>query len=400
MALKQRLLAVLKRSQAVQKAFVAGLSNDQRAAVGTYEKWCAKDAVAHIAYWVDHRAAVVAARARGEEPPSSPGHYEQANAACFQRFCNCSWGEVQAFTDAAHTRLVEAVRAVPEEMLVPSPKDVGGRKPWQDIVRTGYTHALIHMAEFYIAQGQPHQAGQLWPEWGELVAPLDDSADWQGLVHYNIACGLALSGNADAALVELRQALQLQPSLTAWSRQDSDLSAVRSQPEYRTLYAAEYWWQAMEANPLAEALADQFVRALAMFREAVEAFPAAEWCKGDTPYQRPAGLALHLVEAIDDYAVLKPGESGRGRRFNVDWEEKDSSKLPAQDELLAYLDEVEPRLAHLLASADLTAAEELFRWTGSTLLSRAAYTLRHTQHHLAEMCLELHRRRYQAPRWQ
>ncbi|NTW43832.1 MAG: hypothetical protein HGB14_05220, partial [Anaerolineaceae bacterium] len=50
---------------------------------------------------------------------------------------------------------------------------------------------------------------------------------------------------------------------------------------------------------------DQFVRALSMFREAVKAFPPAEWCKGDTPYQRPAGLALHTVEAVDDYAVLK-----------------------------------------------------------------------------------------------
>ena len=232
------------------------------------------------------------------------------------------------------------------------------------------------------------------------MAPLDLSADWQGLVHYNMACGLSLSGTVDGALAELRQALRLRPDLAAWSRQDSDLGAVRSKPEYRTLYAAEYWWKVMDANPQAEAFAEQFVRTLAMFREAAKAFPADEWCKGDTPYQRPAGLALHLVEAIDDFAVLKPGESGKTRRFNVDWEEKDSTKLPSQDDLTAYLDEVEQRLAHFLANADLTAAEGLFRWTGSTLLSRMAYLLRHTQHHAAEMCLELHRRGYKAPQWQ
>jgi tetratricopeptide (TPR) repeat protein len=400
MELKQRLLHVLERSDAAQRAFVAGLSNGQRAAVGTYEKWSAKDVVAHLAYWQDHRANTVAAQARGEEPPPSPGHYEQANAACFQRFCNCSWDEVQAFADAAHSRLVEAVHALSQKMLAAPLAGSGRPALWQDIVNTAYTHPLMHMAEFYIAQGQPQRAGQLWPEWGELVAPLDDSADWQGLVHYNVACGLALSGNPEQAMLELRQALQLRPDLTAWSRQDSDLSAVRSKPEYRTLYAPEYWWTAMEANPQAEALADQFVRALAMFRAAVKAFTAAEWCKGDTPYQRPAGLALHAVEAIDDYAVLKPGESGQGRRLSVNWEEKDSAKLPSQDELLAYLDEVEQKLAHFLANADLTAAEELFRWTGSTLLSRVAYALRHTQHHLAEMCLELHRRGYKAPQWQ
>jgi hypothetical protein len=400
MVRKQRLLDMLERSDAVQKAFVAGLSDDQRAAIGTYEKWCAKDAVAHIAYWVDRQAAVQSARACGDEPPPSPPHFEQANAACFERFCNSSWDEVQAFADAARAKLMDAVRALPEEMLVPSPSDVAGRTPWQAIVNTGYTHPLVHIAEFYFAQGQSHQAGRLWPEWGELVAPLDDSADWQGLVHYNIACGLALSNNPDAAIVELRQALQLRPSLTAWSRQDPDLSAVRAKPEYRTLYAPEYWWQALEANPQAEVLADQFVRVLSMLREAVKAFPATEWRKGDTPYQRPSGLALHLVESIDGYAALKPGESVCSRRPDADWQDKDSAKLPSQDELLAYLDQVERRLAHFLANADLTAPEELFRWTGSTLLGRVVYSLRHTQHHLAEMCLELHRRGFQAPQWQ
>jgi uncharacterized damage-inducible protein DinB len=400
MALKQRLLHVLERSYAVQKAFVAGLSKDQREATGTYDKWSVKDMLAHMAFWQDYRTAIAAARARGEEPPPSPGHFEQANAACFQRFCNCSWDEVQAFADAAHIKLVEAVHALPEEMLAAAPHGAGSRTVWQDIVNTAYTHPVMHMGEFYVAQGQPDRAGQLWSEWGELVAPLDDGPDWQGLVHYNVACGLSLSGHPDAALVELRHALQLRSDLTALSRQDSDLSAVRVKPEYRTLYAPEYWWTAMEANPQAEALADQFVRALSMLREAVKAFPSAEWRKGDTPYQRPAGLALHAVEAIDDYSVLKPGESGQGRRFNMDWEEKDPTKLPAQDDLLAYLDEVDQRLAHFLATADLTAAEELFRWTGSTVLSRMAYALRHTQHHLAEMCLELHRRGHRAPQWQ
>ena len=400
MALKERLLHALARGHAVQKVFVAGLSDDQRSSVGTYAQWSAKDLVAHLAYWIDHRAAVASARARGEEPPPSPGHYEQANAACFQRFCNCSWDEVQAFAEAAYSKLVDAVQALSEEQLVAPSSGSGGQTLWQNLVGTAYSHALMHMAEFHVSQGRAQQAGQLWSEWGELVAPLDDSADWQGLVHYNVACGLSLAGNADAALGELRQALQLRPDFAAWSRQDSDLSAVRAKPEYRKLYAPEYWWKAMEANPQAEALADQFVRTLAMFREAAKTFPAGEWCQGDTPYQRPAGLALHLVEAIDDYAVLKPGESGQGRRFSVGWDEKDSAKLPAQDNLLLYLNEVEQRLAHFLASADLTATEELFRWTGSTLLSRMAYTLRHTQHHLAEMCLELHRRGYKAPQWQ
>ena len=68
MACKERLLHVLQISHAVQTAFVAGLSADQRSATGTYENWCARDALAHIAYWIDHRAAVEAAEPRIVRP--------------------------------------------------------------------------------------------------------------------------------------------------------------------------------------------------------------------------------------------------------------------------------------------------------------------------------------------
>jgi len=399
-SLKDQLLSILERSQKTQQTFMADLSDEQRSAVGTYEKWCAKDNVAHIAYWQQQRAIRLAALARGEEPPPSPSHYEKANAECFERYCDCSWDEVQAYADSAQAQMVDAVRALEEDVLaVPAP-DSEERALWQDVVGTAYTHPNMHMAEYYTEHGQQHKASQLWQEWGRLVAPLEDSAEWQGVVHYNMACSLALAGSAEQAIAELRQALELRPSLTAWSKHDPDLSSLHGMPEYRELYAPEYWWKAIDANPQAEALADQFMRALAMFRGAVKAFPADEWRKGDTHYQRPAGLAMHLVESMHGYCALKPGEAGSGDRFDVDWEEKDSSKLPSQEELLSYLDEVEQKLAGFLADADLTRVEELFRWTGSTLLGRAAYTLRHTQHHLAEMCLELHRRGHQAPQWQ
>lgn len=302
--------------------------------------------------------------------------------------------------DAAYTQLLAVVRSLGEEVLTAPSADAHERPLWTDIVATAYTHPAMHVAEQYARQGKPQAAAQLWQEWSRLVSPLDDSAEWQGLVHYNTACSLALSGNAQQAIAELRQALQLRPQLKAWSKQDTDLNSLHDLPEYRKLYAAEYWWKALDAGPLAEALADQFLRALAMFREAVAAFPADEWRKGDTPYQRPAGLALHVVDSLDGYCALRPGEAGTSPRFAVTWEEKDSAKLPVQDELLAYLDEVEPKLTRFLTEGDLTSAETLFRWTGSTLLGRAAYNLRHLQHHLAEMCLELHRRGLTAPEWQ
>ena len=398
MSLKEQLVRILEQSKETESAFIASLSEKQHSAEGRFEEWCAKDNVAHFAYWKGERAAYLAALARGDEPPAGPPNYEQANRACFERYCECSWEKVQAFADQAHAALAEAVRALNEESLAaphPGPLD---RPLWHQVVGTAYSHPLIHMAEYYTGHGKQEKAGQLWPRWGELVSPLDRSPDWQGLVHYNKACGLALSGNPDQALAELRLALEMRPSLTTWSKQDPDLATLSDMPEFRELYAPAYWWAAVDTGPLAEAMADQFMRSFGMLRLAVEAFSAEEWRKGDTPYQRPAGLALHALESAHGYSELEPGEVDAG--LAVSWEEKDASKLPTQEEMLAYLEKVEQSVARFLAEADLTAPEEHARWTGATLLSKAAYMLRHTQHHLAEMCLELHRRGIQAPDWQ
>ncbi len=399
MPLKEQLLAILELGEKSTQAFVDELSQEDRAVVGTFEEWCAKDALAHIAYWKESRAQRLAALARGEEPPPSPPHFEQANRTCFERYCDCSWDEVQAFADLAHGQLVDAVSTLAEDVLAKPPADSEERPLWQEVVGTGYTHPLVHIAGYYSEHGWPNRAGQLWKEWGERVGPLDDSPEWQGGVHYNLACSFALTGNQDQAVAALRQALELRPSLTSWSKQDADLSSLHEMPEYRELYAPPYWWKALDANPQAEALADQFIRALAMFRGAVKAYPAEEWRKGEVACRRPAGLALHLVGSLGFYSSLKAGQ-GEGERFDVDWEDKDASKLPSQDDLLSYLDDVEAQWADFLAEADLMAQEELFRWTGSTLLSRAVYVLRHAQHHLAEMCLELHTRGLKAPEWQ
>jgi hypothetical protein len=397
-SLKEQLLTILEHSGDTVRAFMAGLPEEEREAVGSYEKWCAKDHVAHFAHWQEYRAARLSALAKGEEPPPSVANYEQANAACFERYFEQPWKEVQAYAGQALAQLVEAVDALDEKALAAPGPETGDRPLWQDVAGTGYTHPTMHLADYLTQHEREQASGKLWQEWGRLVAPLDNSRHWQGLVHYNTACGLALSGNAEQAVDELQQALELRPSLTTWSRHDTDLASLHHIPAYRELFAPAFWWRAIEANPQAEALADQFMRALGMFRRAVEAFPADEWRKGDTPYQRPAGLATHVAESVHGYCALRPGEFSDG--LGVDWEEQDSSKLPSQEQLFRYLDQVERDLAGYLAEADLSAAEELFRWTGATLLSRAIYNLRHLQHHLAEMCLELHCRGAEAPDWQ
>ena len=156
----------------------------------------------------------------------------------------------------------------------------------------------------------------------------------------------------------------------------------------------------MDASEIRTAAQGQSRRSLIMFRGAVEAFTPVEWRRGDVPYLRPAGLALHVVEIIEFYISGKPAaEFSWGHRFGVDWEGGESDQLPDQEALLAYLDEVEANLAIWFDETDLLAPEPTYSWTGQNKLGLAIYTLRHTQHHMAEMALELTRRGLTPPKW-
>ena len=157
----------------------------------------------------------------------------------------------------------------------------------------------------------------------------------------------------------------------------------------------------MEETRLSADVHDQHRRALQMFREAVDAFPPDEWRQGDTPYQRPAGLALHIVETIEFYISGQPVDGfAWGHRFGVDWEGGASEELPDQPALLAYLADVEEELVRWLGDVDLLAPEVAYPWTGASVAGRAIYVIRNTQHHVSEMCLELTRRGIAAPEWQ
>jgi hypothetical protein len=157
----------------------------------------------------------------------------------------------------------------------------------------------------------------------------------------------------------------------------------------------------MTKDAIAQAMSGQFRRTLKMFREAALAFPLEEWREGDIDYLRPAGLAYHVVETIDFYTGDQSvHDFPWSARLGVDWEDSRSELLPSQEQLMVYLDEMQRKLEAWLTETDLMAPEPLFPWAGVSMLERAVHLLRHSQHHLGELCLELTRRGYPGPDWQ
>jgi hypothetical protein len=72
-----------------------------------------------------------------------------------------------------------------------------------------------------------------------LLLAVDPSGEWHGVVQYNLACHYAQTGMKDNALNSLRISLELNPGLTEWSRQDSDLAPLHTDPRFSSLIGSE-----------------------------------------------------------------------------------------------------------------------------------------------------------------
>lgn len=138
---------------------------------------------------------------------------------------------------------------------------------------------------------------------------------------------------------------------------------------------------------MAEDLHDQFERTVAMIRFSIREFNARQWRNGITWFQTPARVAYHMVEALDAYfqADEKREEFAYGARFGISWWDMEEKQLPSQEAMLAYLDEVNIKIARAFATfeEDSKLAEpfELYDWSGNTMLGHLVYALRHTMHH-------------------
>jgi hypothetical protein len=52
------------------------------------------------------------------------------------------------------------------------------------------------------------------------------------VLHYHVAYYEALTGNRDAALEHLRQAVEHEPRVRTWAREDEDFASIRDDPEF------------------------------------------------------------------------------------------------------------------------------------------------------------------------
>ncbi len=149
-------------------------------------------------------------------------------------------------------------------------------------------------------------------------------------------------------------------------------------------------------------LIEQFERMWGSLREATENFSDEKWRRSEIAYLVPASLAMHTIETTEFYIGDLPGDKFPWGRLGGDWDGRDPAKWPGQERMAEYLEEVrEKTRAWLMRLED----EAWFgpagwcEWTGKTMLDRALYMLRHAQHHLAQLNVELRRAGLKPAEW-
>ena len=153
---------------------------------------------------------------------------------------------------------------------------------------------------------------------------------------------------------------------------------------------------------LASIITSQFGNAWDMLEKAMRNFTENQWRSGDCHHFIPARLAYHAIETVDYYLRDDLTAFKWGWRFGVDWQGASPSQLPDLRSTLSYLHETRRQGATWVANLGddgLLGPDETFHTEGISHLDRVLYVLRHTHHHVGEICGELRKRKRPRPPW-
>lgn len=237
--MKPSIIEFLAQAHEEERAFLASLSAEERSASGSLHHWSAKDLTIHLAVWKERVASILSAAVRGDAPPKY-GDTDTENAAIFDQHRNLPWEGVHGMLEQAEVGLIERVQTLRDQELGNAQWLTGrmmGQPLWRGIVMGGFWHPILHLSEFYYKRGDAERLNEIAQRAAERLGRLDESPVWRGRMIYDLACYYALTRQKEKAIAKLREALQVYPGLTEWSKQDTDLIAIRDDPTYKALYA-------------------------------------------------------------------------------------------------------------------------------------------------------------------
>jgi Protein of unknown function (DUF1706) len=235
----KRVLALLARGQADQDTLAVRLGPEERAARGQLHDWSPKDHVAHNNFWRQDAIWRLQAALEGGSPPDTEDDVQAWNDRVFQEQRETPWEQLVGETE----RLRAETGALIQQL---SPDDLSQRDryPWQRggsletlILVNWYDHPAEHWADVYLSRHEIDHALELRQAVATTVRELFvHDPKMYSYMAYKLGGYCARNGRSEQAIGAIRDALTVNPSLSEWVRQDTDLHPLRALPEFQALY--------------------------------------------------------------------------------------------------------------------------------------------------------------------
>lgn len=227
---KQKILEITDWVYQEERTLIDKLTDKEYAEIGTFQKWSAKDIIAHTSFWKLLRAKSINDFLRGETPREL-GDYQKINEEVFKKYLNSSWDDIADYSKEAYNSLKKIIDSVSEEDLN-SKKSfpfLGDKEIWKIIIIYCCLHPIGHLDKYYANRNQTYYSINLWKEAVHLLERLPASSGIIGNARYDLARYYALSGQKFIAIRTLNKAVQLNPNLIKRSTEDPVLSSIRDQ---------------------------------------------------------------------------------------------------------------------------------------------------------------------------
>lgn len=219
----------LEAQRKAEQAFLERVRANEKAPVG----WPAALVLFHVGMWRERLRNALANIGDGKDYERQPPNTDEFNEAELMSGIGTPLADAASRADHLLGELADLYDKVGDR-----PIEWGSSTTTTEaVLRNGYTHARVHMYEYFSENGETEAAYRLFedavPELGAAHAP----APVMGIVIYNLATIRAQQGRSDEAIDLLRQSLPMRPEIKSVAATDDDLANLRDDPRFKELLA-------------------------------------------------------------------------------------------------------------------------------------------------------------------
>src|SRR5262245_50266232 len=223
--LKSAIIGLVGFAATEEQVLLAGSPADE---TGSPKNWAALPVVAHNAEFKAQQVQRLLA-IRLSRVPEDFTEVDHASSEVYLGYAAQPSDRVAAESRRVTGDLIEGLKSVSADDLFDPSRNpwLKGRQLWLQIVVRGFWHPTGHLADYYLAHGEPGRAVAMATHALAAARYFGAPDEACGMASYNLACARAKAGYLEDAAATVRETIGLNPGLRAKLATEPDLAALR-----------------------------------------------------------------------------------------------------------------------------------------------------------------------------